>query len=191
MGPHCECHNQREYRHGHPLCGWCASAATAGAGFIVTVTAEDQFNNPAIGYTGTVVLSGGDAGAILGPNAQLTSGVGDFSVTLATAGTQIITASDSAIATITGASGPILVSTATTVTHFVITPPIGSAATAGNAFAFLVQAEDAFNNQVPSYSGTLHFTTTDAADTLPANVTLVTGFGAFLATFRTARALRR
>src|SRR5262249_44474116 len=39
------------------------ASATAGAAFNITVTALDQFNNPALGYTGTVHFTKSDTGA--------------------------------------------------------------------------------------------------------------------------------
>src|SRR5713101_2202123 len=45
----------------------------------------------------------------------------------------------------------------------------GSSTTAGSSFSFTVTAQDANNNTLTSYLGTVHFTSTDAAAILPAN----------------------
>ena len=55
-------------------------------------------------------------------------------------------------------------------TDFAVSAP--ASATAGTAFAFTVTALDQFNNTATSYAGTVHFTSSDGAATLPANSTL-------------------
>ena len=49
------------------------------------VTAQDQFNNTATGYAGTVHFTSSDGQAVLPANGTLTSGTGTFSATLKTA----------------------------------------------------------------------------------------------------------
>src|SRR4029078_684686 len=90
--------------------------ATAGSAFSFTVTALDQFNNTATGYAGTVHFTSSDGQAVLPSNSTLTNGIGIFSATLKTAGSQTITATDVVTASITGASSTIAVS-AGTATH--------------------------------------------------------------------------
>src|SRR5207253_3488045 len=80
------------------------SSATAGSAFNFTVTAQDQFNTTATGYTGTVHFSSSDGSATLPANSTLANGIGTFSATLNTAGNQNITASDTANSSITGRS---------------------------------------------------------------------------------------
>jgi hypothetical protein len=95
-----------------------ATPATASTGgpFNVTVTAFDHYGNVATGYTGTVKLSSSDAAAATlvnsytfttGPGKD--NGVRTFSTTLATGGSQTITATDTTASNpaIVGASGPI------------------------------------------------------------------------------------
>src|SRR5207253_3997596 len=74
------------------------ASATAGSAFSFTVTAQDQFNNTATGYTGTAHFSSGDGTATLPANSTLTNGAGSFSATLKMAGNQTLTATD----TVTG-----------------------------------------------------------------------------------------
>src|SRR5579859_380694 len=54
-------------------------------------------------------------------------------------------------------------------THLGISAP--ASATAGTAFNFTVTALDVSNNQVPGYTGTVHFTSSDGAASLPADYT--------------------
>ena len=89
-----------------------SSTVTAGTAVTVTVTAEDQFNNTATAYAGTVHLTSSDAQASLPANVTLTSGTGSFSVTLKTAGNQTVTANDTATTTIAGTSNAVAVSAA-------------------------------------------------------------------------------
>src|SRR5215469_16226890 len=69
-------------------------------------------------------------------------------------------------------------------THFSVSTP--QSATAGSAFSFSVTALDANNNPVASYSGTVHFSSTDSQAVLPANSTLSNGTRTFSGTLRTA-----
>jgi hypothetical protein len=69
-------------------------------------------------------------------------------------------------------------------THFTVSAP--ASATAGVAFNFTVTAFDVFNNIATGYGGTVHFTSTDAQATLPADSSLTNGTGTFSATLRTS-----
>jgi len=86
------------------------SSAVAGTSFSVSVTAEDQDGNIVTGYSGTVHFTSTDGQAVLPANSGLTNGVGAFSVTLKTAGSQTVTATDTVTSSITGTSGLISVS---------------------------------------------------------------------------------
>ena len=77
------------------------ATATAGTAFNFTVTALDQFNNTASGYTGMVHFTSTDSQASLPANSTLTNGVGTFSATLKTVGSQTITATDTVTSSIT------------------------------------------------------------------------------------------
>jgi hypothetical protein len=130
-----------------------------------------------------VHFTSSDGASVLPANATLTNGVGTFSATLKTAGSQTITATDTVTSSITGTSNAIAVSAAAA-THFTVSAP--GSATAGTAFNFTVTAADQFNNTATSYSGTVHFTSSDGASVLPANATLTNGVGTFSATLKTA-----
>ena len=159
------------------------AAATAGTAFSITVTAENADNSTNTGYTGTVSFTSSDGQAVLPGNATLTNGVGTFNVTLKTAGSQTVAATDTVNSSLTATSGPITVS-AIAATHFVVSAPAN--AVAGNAVNVVVTAEDQFNNTATSYAGAVHFRSTDAQATLPANSTLTNGVGSFPVTFQTA-----
>ncbi|SPF49700.1 exported hypothetical protein [Candidatus Sulfopaludibacter sp. SbA4] len=88
------------------------SSASAGAAFNVTVTALDANNNTFGAYGGTVHFTSSDASAALPADATLSSGVRTFQATLHTAGSQTITATDTATSSLTGTSGAITVTTA-------------------------------------------------------------------------------
>jgi hypothetical protein len=159
------------------------SSATAGSAFSFTVTAEDQFNNTATGYAGTVHFTSTDAQAALPIDSTLSNGVGTFSATLDTAGNQTLTATDTVTSSITGTSNSIAVSAAAA-THYAVSAP--ASATAGTAFSFTVTVLDQFNNTDTSYAGTVHFTSSDGAAVLPTDSTLTNGTGTFSATLDTA-----
>jgi uncharacterized repeat protein (TIGR01451 family)/LPXTG-motif cell wall-anchored protein len=154
------------------------ATATAGSAFSLTVTALDQFDNTATGYGGIVHFTSTDGQAVLPADATLTNGVGTFSATLKTAGTQTITATDTVTSSITGTSNTIAVNPAAA-THFLVSAP--PTATSGVAFVFSVVAMDQFNNTDTGYTGTVHFTSSDGAATLPADSTLTNGNGSFSA----------
>jgi hypothetical protein len=69
-------------------------------------------------------------------------------------------------------------------THFALSVPVS--ATAGNGFSITVKAQDSLNQTVTAYSGTVHFASSDALASLPANATLVGGVGVFSVTLKTA-----
>src|SRR5204863_318412 len=112
--------------------------------------------------------------ATLPGNSALSNGTGTFSGTLATAGSQTITATDTITASITGTSNGITVSAAAA-THFAVSAP--ASATAGSAFSFTITALDQFNNTATGYAGVVHFTSSDGQAVLPANSTLTSGSG--------------
>ncbi len=150
------------------------ASSTAGAPFSITVTALDPYGNIATGYTGTVHFTSSDKKAVLPADYTFTVGTGGDNgihttvVTLKTAGSQTVTATDTVTATITGKSSTIKVSAAA-VNHLKVTAVAST--TAGTAFSITVTAQDAFNNTVTSYTGTIHFTSSDIQSLLPADYT--------------------
>jgi len=158
------------------------ASTTAGAAFNFTVTAEAVNNNTFPGYLGTVHFTSTDGAAVVPADSTLVNGTGTFSATLTTAGSQTIAATDTLVSTITGVSAAIAVSGVAT--HFTVSAP--TSATAGTAINFTVTALDSSNHTAAGYSGTVHFTSTDGASTMPANATLTNGTGTFSATLNTA-----
>jgi hypothetical protein len=75
--------------------------------FTLIVTARDAANNLVASYAGSVNFSSTDAQAVLAGESPLTNGMGVFSATLKTKGTQMITATDMVTASIEGTSNRI------------------------------------------------------------------------------------
>ena len=76
------------------------------------MTALDQYNNTATGYTGMVHFTSTGSGT-LPANSTLTNGAGTFLATLVTPGSQTVTATDTSNRSISGTSSTILVSGST------------------------------------------------------------------------------
>jgi hypothetical protein len=92
-----------------------------------------------------------------------------FTVTFKTAGTQSITATDTVTSTITGTQSKIKVNPAAAATLMVSGFP--SPIAHGTAGTFTVTALDPYGNVATGYRGTVHFTSSDAAASLPADYT--------------------
>ena len=146
------------------------TSATIGSSFSFTVTALDSAGNVVTSYAGTVVFSSTDTSAQLPPPSTLTGGNGTFSATLKTSGNESITATDTKTGTLSGVSNIIAVSGPAT--HFALGVP--ATATTRTQILITLEALDASNNPSSSYSGTVHFTSSDAKAILPPD-TLVTG----------------
>ena len=146
------------------------TTVAAGSPVSFTVTAEDTFNNIARNYTGTVHFTSSDPLVTPPANTTLTAGVGTFSVTLKTVGSQTLTAKDVA-GTATGTSNAISV-TPLSAAKFSLTTPLSVAA--GSQFNFTVTVQDTFGNTITSgYTGTVHFSKSDVGvgSALPADYT--------------------
>ena len=145
---------------------------TAGAASQVTVTAYDAFGNLATAYVGTVAFSSSDGQAVL-PNDYTfmgsDAGSHTFSLTLETAGTQSITATDTATSSITGSESNITVKAAAARTLSVTGFPATDAA--GVAANVVVTARDAFGNVATGYTGTVAFSSSDSRAVFPGDFT--------------------
>jgi hypothetical protein len=121
-----------------------SSTTTAGTSNTFTVTAVYPSGAVDTGYSGTIGFTSSDGAAILPADSTLTNGTGTFSVTLTTAGTQSITATDT-VSGITGSDTGIAVTPAVA-SRIVITKQPTSI-TAGQTLG-TVQAniEDAYGN---------------------------------------------
>jgi len=158
------------------------ATATAGSPFYAMVSARDIYSNVVTGYTGTLHFTSTDSQAILPADTTLPSGTAQVSVKLRTPGIKTVTVTDTVNSSLTATTGPINVGLIAA--KLVITGPASAAVTASNGFT--VTAKDTVGNTVTSYTGTVHFTITDPAGAVSANMTLVNGKGTFRATFKTA-----
>ena len=149
----------------------------AGVAGSVTVTAQASNGNTITGYTGTVHFTSNDGAAVLPANYTFTggdNGTHTFTngVTLKTAGSRSITATDTVTA-ITGTQSGITVSSAAAASFAVTGFP--SPQFAGTPGTVTVTAKDAFGNTATDYTGTVQFTSSDGVAVLPANYTFVSG----------------
>src|SRR5215475_3122819 len=157
------------------------AVATAGTALNVTVTALDNTGAVVPSYAGTVHFSSSDGHAVLPADSKLSSGTGSFAITLKTAGSQTVTVGDTVASSIAGTQS-ISVNAAAASQIMVGVP---AAVTTGISFGVSVNVVDAFGNAATNYTGTLHFTSSDAQALLPANSALTNGVGNFSATFKT------
>ena len=169
------------------------SSADAGTAFTVMVTSKDLYGNVATGYSGTFSFGSSDpnlSGLVVLPAAQsLIDGTGTFGVTLVTAGSQTITATDNTYYTMTGTSAPIQVNPSTAVN---VAISGGSSVTAGSPVVFTATATDIYGNQwdatsqatwnVNSGAGTYLWTTNSVQDTKAGSWTVKATLGALTAT---------
>ncbi len=152
------------------------SPTVGNVGHTFTVTANDAGGNTVTGYVGTVHFTSSDGAAALPVNYTFVgadNGTHTFSATLKTLGTQSITATDTVSGTITGSQTAISVSFGSAVNFVVAGYP--SPTGAGTSHTFTVTAKDAGGNTAAGYVGTVHFTSSDGAATLPVNYTFVAG----------------
>jgi hypothetical protein len=134
------------------------SALTAGTAANATLTVKDGFGNLITGYAGTVHFTSPDPQAGLPADYTFTAadaGAHTFSVTLKTAGTQGVTATDTASSSLTASQSGITVSPAA-VSQLAVTAQPPGAVLAGAAFGLTVAAEDAYGNVVPTFTGTVN-----------------------------------
>ncbi len=162
----------------------------AGTSFSLTVTARQAGGSTDTGYLGTIHLSSTDAQAGLPLNYTFTTGdegSHTFTVTLKTAGTQSITATDTTTPVVTGTLSGIVVSPASA-SQLVISG-LSSTATAGVSETGTITAKDAYGNVATGYTGTIQFTSSDPQAILPGSYTFKNtdqGGHQFAVTFETA-----
>ena len=175
------------------------TAQTAGTSFSVTVNAVDVNWNKVTSVTDTVAITSSDANAVLPSSAALVSGTKTFSVTLRTAGSRTVTASDLTYTTRAGSTSSAVTVNPAVFTRLQLLVP-GEHAAPGTStgktgspssqraavpFTVTVNAVDAYWNVVGSVSHTVRITSSDAAATLPANAALSAGTRTFSVTLRT------
>src|SRR5262249_5873982 len=117
------------------------------------------------------------------------AGVHTFSATLKTAGVQSVTTTDTQTPAKTSTEGGILVKPASASTMTVTGFPTST--TAGAAHNVTVTLKDPYGNIATGYSGTVHFTSSDANAKLPASYKFTSadaGTHTFSVTLKTAGA---
>jgi sugar lactone lactonase YvrE len=150
-----------------------AASVLPGQPFVATVTAVDVDGRVATGYTGTVKFTSSDPyPGLVPPSYTFTPGdnsTHNLAAAFFTAGTQMLTAQDTANSSLSG-NATVTVHAAPA-THLKITAP--PATVAGSSFDVTVAALDSYGNADPSYTGTVSFTSTDSASgtVLPADYT--------------------
>jgi hypothetical protein len=163
-----------------------AASGVAGAFFGIGVSIRDTYGNLVTGYSGTLHFISSDPQAVLPPDAMLSNGTGNVTVRLMTAGTQTLTAADTANAALTG-------TTAIQVTPAIFAgvniAGLAAAPTAGATQTFTLTALDSTGRTMTSYTGTVLFASSDPQAVLPASYTFTAadaGVHTFTASFRTA-----
>ena len=167
-----------------------ATTSVAGTALSVTVSAQTAAGVTDSAYTGTVALTSTDSQAGLPAAYSFTAadaGTHTFSITLKTSGTQSVTATDSLATAAAGALSGVVVSPAPA-SQFVLSG-LPATAVVGAGQSVIVTARDPYGNLATGYTGTVSFTSSDAAAVLPANYTFVAGdagIHTFSVTFQTA-----
>ncbi|MFL5312619.1 MAG: beta strand repeat-containing protein [Myxococcales bacterium] len=145
------------------------ASATAGTPASTTVVAKDAFGNVVGSYRGTVTLTSTDPQAIVPPPYAFVAadaGQHAFPITLKTAGTWSVTATDAA-SSISGSA------------TFTVAPAAGASCDlavigkAGAQIAMRVRVSDGFANLATGYTGTLTFSSSDAQAQLPPPATYI------------------
>jgi len=108
-----------------------------------TLTALTPAGTADTGYSGTVQITSSDPQAVLPGNVTISGGTGTFSVTLETAGTQSVAATDVTNSSINGNDTPI---TVTPAAASQVAFTVNDVSTAGQAFAVQAAIEDAYGN---------------------------------------------
>jgi hypothetical protein len=150
------------------------STVTAGSGFSLTISAEDDWGNVTPAYAGTVYLTSSDPQLVRLPAITFTAGdAGVHGVTVEerTAGAQTLTATDTVISSLHG-------STPTTVQPGPTTRLALNASGVNTGFTpvtVYVTARDGYGNATPAYAGTVHFGSSNPNDNLPVDYTFVSG----------------
>jgi probable HAF family extracellular repeat protein len=109
------------------------TTAVVATAFIFNVTALDASNDTDTSFSGMVQFTSTDPHAALPATSALIDGVGNFSATFKTSGTQSITAIDSVTSSITATSKSIVVSATAPLTITSGAPPAGTVGTVYDA----------------------------------------------------------
>jgi uncharacterized delta-60 repeat protein len=165
------------------------SSITAGTAGTFTVTARNADGSTNTNYTGTLHFTSTDPNTVLPADYTFTAadmGVHSFSATLVTAGSQSITATDTATSSTFGSETGIAVTPAPASSFVVSGYP--TSITQGTAGTFTITAVDPYGNVATGYTGTVQFSSSDPLASLPANYTFTAadaGVHTFSATLNT------
>ena len=161
-------------------------STAAGAAFGFTVALADRFGNRASEYAGTMRMTTSDARAPASGDVTFSaadSGSHVFSAMLLTTGPQTLSVGDTSDAALHCDAGVVVMPGAP---KLVLTVP--GNARAGYPVPVGVQVRDVFDNAIPGYTGTVSFTSSDAAAGAPAPLTFTGsegGVATAMATFLT------
>ncbi len=126
----------------------------------MTIEAEDTYGNELTTFSGTVSLSSSDTSLTgLPASYDFTTPAHAFTITFETAGTQSITADDTA-ATVSSTSSPVTISPGPLAEFGFIGLSNG---TAGVAQTVTIEAEDAYGNELTTFSGTVELSSSDTS----------------------------
>ncbi|MFN0054661.1 MAG: ELWxxDGT repeat protein [Planctomycetales bacterium] len=163
---------------------------TAGSAGNLTVTAKSFDGATNTGYLGTVHFASSDPQAALPADYTFTAadaGSHTFSVTLTTAGSHSITATDTQLPRVAGALSSILVTPADASTMTLSGVPLST--TAGVEADITVTLKDPYGNIATGYTGTVQLPSSDALAELPDEYTFTetdAGEHTFSITLKTA-----
>ncbi len=146
------------------------ASVNAGAITTILVQAVDSLGDVLPSYTGTVGIGISDPRGTVPLSYTFNAGdagAHSFDVVFRTAGFQVLAVSDSSRLVFTTQSTTVVPLQAT---QFVVSG-LPANTVAGYPVSFTVSAEDKYGNIVPSYAGTVHFTSSDANAVLPPDVT--------------------
>ncbi|HEY6910397.1 MAG TPA: hypothetical protein VI356_13555, partial [Myxococcales bacterium] len=151
------------------------TATTAGVPVDFTIAAVDTAGAVNPNYRGTVQFVSDDEQGSMSTNltfAAADAGQKTVSATFRTAGTRLFVTQDTSVATAQGIA-QVRVSAADAVRLDVSGVPLS--AVAGDQLAMTVTARDAFGNVADGFTGTVTFTSSDPAASLPAAFTFTAG----------------
>jgi hypothetical protein len=144
-----------------------SSTTPAGSPVSFAVAARDNNGNIDTSYAGRIHFTSSDPSGSLPADATLTNGQGSFTATLKTIGSQSITATDTVTTTITGQL-VLQVTTASAASLTLVTP---GSVKANASFSVTVTLKDGLGNVATTYTGKVHFSSSDPTATLPADYT--------------------
>ncbi len=151
---------------------------TAGETVPFTLTAQDQFNNIADSYSGTVNFSSSDLQAQLPSATPLSNGVGSFTSELRTAGIQTLTATDSLNTSLTATQDNIAVRAAAADSLTILSGNNqGAAANTPFAQSLTVEVRDRFNNPLIGEAVTFSAPTSGAGVVLNSTPVFIDSIG--------------